>query len=162
MGWPRRDEQACAMYERYKDGLSLAEVGAEFGRSRQAVFGLFKSRGWDLRPRPDLNHPVKYNGLTYTVRNTGYYGCTTGKRQLLHRDVWEAERGPIPDGWDIHHRNGDKRDNRVENLECLPKADHTRFYSPNCNQHRHHCGGDFEGVMPAEAPGVDVLTGGFP
>jgi len=78
---------------------------------------------------------VEFNGGKYTIRNTGYLGRTNEERSLLHRDVWEFYRGPIPSGYDIHHMNEDKRDNRIENLECLPKAEHTRLYSPHNNQY---------------------------
>lgn len=42
----------------------------------------------------------------------------------LHQEVWKHHRGPIPDGWHVHHKNGDFLDNRIENLECLPPAEH--------------------------------------
>jgi hypothetical protein len=161
MAWPSvHDERACAMYSRYQQGLSLEQVGEEFGRSRQAVFGLFKSRGWEMRPKVRLE-TVYFLGQSYTMRNTGYYGATSGDRHLLHRAVWEHHNGTIPEGWDIHHRDEDKTNNDISNLECLPKAEHTRLYSPSCNQFSHKCGCDEE-VMPQEAPGVDILTGGFP
>ena len=31
--------------------------------------------------------------------------------------------------YDIHHINGDRRDNRIENLECILKAEHTRQHN---------------------------------
>lgn len=34
-----------------------------------------------------------------------------------HRLVWEQHHGPIPDGFEIHHRDRDVRNNRIENLE---------------------------------------------
>jgi hypothetical protein len=55
----------------------------------------------------------------------------------MHRYVWEKEKGKIPKGYDIHHINGKKYDNRIENLECLPKAEHTKKYSPHHNQYTH-------------------------
>ena len=45
-----------------------------------------------------------------------------GTTKLEHRLVWEQHYGPIPPGGVIHHKNGDGRDNRVENLELMQRA----------------------------------------
>lgn len=127
------------MYARYQAGLSLAQVASEYGVTRQSVYGLFTARGYELRRKPAMGPSVTYGGLSYTVGNVGYYRCTTGDRHLLHRRMWEDARAPIPEGWDIHHVDEDKLHNSLDNFECLPKADHTRLYSPNCNQFSHKC-----------------------
>jgi hypothetical protein len=46
------------------------------------------------------------------------------KYQLLHRLVWEDAHGPIPDGYVVHHRDGDSLNNAVDNLELLPRGEH--------------------------------------
>lgn len=51
-----------------------------------------------------------------------YFRSQNGR--YLHRVVWETERGPIPDGWQIHHRDGDPGNNAIDNLECLPPSEH--------------------------------------
>lgn len=37
------------------------------------------------------------------------------------REAWAARHGPIPKGWVVHNMNGDMRDNRLENLACIPR-----------------------------------------
>jgi len=37
------------------------------------------------------------------------------------RRTWFSERGPIPKGWVVHNMNGNMRDNRLENLACIPR-----------------------------------------
>ena len=41
-----------------------------------------------------------------------------------HRLVWERAYGPIPKGGVIHHRNGDGRDNKLENLKLVSRKGH--------------------------------------
>jgi hypothetical protein len=114
-------------YERYKEGLSLSEVAKEIGVTRQCVYKAFAKRNFILRAIPPQPEQW-YDGKKFTLRNHGYFELTTGERTLMHRYIWEKEMGPIPKGWDVHHVNEDRTDNRVENFECLLKADHTRLH----------------------------------
>ena len=50
------------------------------------------------------------------------------RMRMVHVMVWEAHNGPVPDGFDVHHINEDKQDNRVENLHCVSKVEHKRIH----------------------------------
>ena len=55
-----------------------------------------------------------------SINNCGYVQIyIKGKQYLQHRYVWEQANGKIPKGMQIHHINGDKKDNRIENLNIL-------------------------------------------
>ena len=130
----KRNPSYDIAYQDYLDGLSLEQVGEKMGVTRQCVFKAFKKRGYTLRG-PNFQPYQFYLDKKFTLRQHGYYELSSGERNLMHRFVWESERGAIPYGWDIHHINENKADNRIENLECLPKAEHTRKYSPHNNQY---------------------------
>lgn len=49
-----------------------------------------------------------------------------------HILVWEAAHGPVPKNWDVHHLNGVKDDNRLENLFAMSKSQH------HSNHHNHY------------------------
>jgi len=122
------------MYEQYKQGYSLAEVGRMYGVTRQSVHAGFKCRGYKLRQKKQLPF-LMFNNSKFTPRNHGYYAKTDGDRELMHRVVWESEKGRIPKGWDIHHINHDKTDNNIENLELYTKSDHAKKFSTGRNQY---------------------------
>lgn len=121
-------------YSMYLEGLSLEQVAKQIGVTRQCIYKAFKKRGFVLRGVNFRPHQF-YDGKKFTLRNNGYYSLTTDERTLMHRYVWQKEIGEIPNNYDIHHLNENKSDNRIENLECLPKSEHTRKYSPHNNQY---------------------------
>ena len=52
-----------------------------------------------------------------------------GKAIQEHRLIWKKYHGKIPKDYQIHHKNGNKKDNRIENLQLLNIKDHTRFHN---------------------------------
>lgn len=50
----------------------------------------------------------------------------TAYRARAHRIVWIWARGPIPDGLNINHENGDKTDNRLKNLSVVTQAENIK------------------------------------
>ena len=130
----RNDEKYNNAYQLYLDGLSLSQVGSEIGVSRQCVYKAFKNRGFKLRG-VNFRPTQIYKNVKFSITNDGYYRRTDSDRILMHRFVYENEIGPIPKGYDIHHIDEDKANNKIENLECLSKSDHTKKYSPHNNQY---------------------------
>jgi len=58
------------------------------------------------------------------------------RHQFEHRRVWEDTHGPIPDGFVVHHLNGDKLDNRLANLHLLRRGDHTYHHRRDTLRYR--------------------------
>lgn len=136
----RNDDKAKSMFELYKKGFSLEQVGNAFGVTRQSVYKMFKKRNFKLRNSKKLPFII-FNGNKYTLRNTGYYGRTNKNRSLLHRDIWKSNHGKIPNGYDIHHIDGNKQNNHINNLEIIKKDTHSKIYTSrkNGNTDKTHC-----------------------
>jgi len=72
-----------------------------------------------------LNHQIHFGRKFYQDKQKGYWFSTDAPRIYAHRWVWMNIHGNIPKGYHIHHRNEDKSDNRIENLELIEKSRHS-------------------------------------
>lgn len=83
-----------------------------------------KARGEKRRGR---NNGFWRGGLTnskgYRYLRVGN-GSGAGAYKAEHRLVWEQHNGPIKKTWVVHHLNGIKTDNRIENLVAMPRQYH--------------------------------------
>jgi hypothetical protein len=93
-------------------------------------------------------HPGYYcdaNGIIYSTKRgearvlkskiarTGYeqVPLSLGQRgryrhALVHRLVLETFQGPAPEGWTCNHKNGNRSDNRLSNLEWMSRVENER------------------------------------
>ena len=65
-----------------------------------------------------------------------------GKDTFEHRHIRECIKGKIPDGFVLHHINGIKSDNRIENLELIE--------SNGLHKRKYHSSFPYEDVKPRE------------
>lgn len=63
-----------------------------------------------------------FNGKLYRLWPSEKYLSCGGKK--LHRDVWRVAFGTVPDGCHIHHKDSNPKNNKLDNLECIPAKIH--------------------------------------
>jgi hypothetical protein len=69
-----------------------------------------------------------FDGKMYRLTGRGYFGQSSKVYKRLHRDVWIANHGPLPRVIVVHHKNGNKADNRLDNLEAMTNSEHMRLH----------------------------------
>ena len=130
-----KHELYAEMYSQYQKGYSLQDVGKMYWMTRQGVFGGFKRRGYALRKKEPLPF-LTFNGSKFSLcKSNGYYRKTDGDRQLMHIVVWEHHNGKVGAGYDIHHRDRNRANNVISNLERICHKEHARLFSTGNNQH---------------------------
>lgn len=64
---------------------------------------------------------------------TGYYlssrSLRQNKRVRLHVYVWEYWNGEIPAGYEVHHKDRNKNNNEITNLQLLTTEQHRRIHA---------------------------------
>ena len=60
-----------------------------------------------------------------------YYQASyvAGRSNLLHREIWRAHYGEIPEGHIIHHSDENPLNNDISNLVCLPPRSHGKEHA---------------------------------
>ena len=63
-----------------------------------------------------------------SLNTDGHYKlCKTN--ESLHRKIWESHYGKkIPEGYDIHHIDGNKTNNEIWNLQCVEHGKHSQYH----------------------------------
>ena len=70
------------------------------------------------------------HGKKIWLDSKGYPRVYTGGLIVrLHVWVWEQVHGPIPKGMDIHHKDSNKENPAIENLQLVTKSDHKRIHA---------------------------------
>lgn len=67
----------------------------------------------------------EFNGERFYL--CGHYFQHKGKR--LHRAVWESYNGDIPEGYHVHHIDGDRTHNDIDNLSLMPGLEHIGMHA---------------------------------
>ena len=93
-------------------------MGKPLSEEHKANIGAGLERYWNLKRKPRLQ------------RNGYLTLCINRKKKYVHRLVMEEYLGrPLRDDEHVHHINGDKTDNRIENLKLMSRKEHLREHA---------------------------------
>jgi hypothetical protein len=71
-----------------------------------------------------------WNGTKYFVEGN-YLRASRGKgHKLMHVAIWEFVNGPVPDGYQLHHIDGDSSHNWLQNLQLVTPKEHCALHEP--------------------------------
>jgi hypothetical protein len=118
------------------DGTKVAEAKKMFaaGATLKTVAEFLNTSiatAWNIRAGNTWRGDAGYRMLKPRLNRTFYLAvdlCRQGKytKKSVHRLVWEAFNGPIAGRLEVNHKNLDRADNRLENLELLTHQENVK------------------------------------
>ena len=101
----------------------------------------------DFRPSPETEfksgpdhtgekHPSWKGGEQKMTKDCTHVWDGTGKRKRRPRAVWEEHHGTLPKGMVIYHKDGNKDNDHIDNLEAITRAE---LLKRNLNQNKDEC-----------------------
>ena len=141
------DEQEAEIARRYAAGESSVQLARALGSNHSTMLDAISRQGLERRPagaRAGALAP-KWGGGRHVMR-TGYVRVWIAPDEfpemrrhanrcyvLEHRLVMARHLGrPLERHEQVHHRNGDRSDNRIENLELRVGSHGTGATAPHC------------------------------
>jgi hypothetical protein len=76
--------------------------------------------------------PIVISDTIQEFNGTRFYKCGAyfqHKGKALYVEVWTAAHGPVPAGFEVHHKDHNPSNNDLENLELLEGSEHARLHA---------------------------------
>lgn len=119
--------------------MRSCDVAARIGRTKSAVDHM--ASRLKLQKNPQSFYEIRsdagkarmesrYNGYSRTDKKGYVLIHTKDGMEFEHRYLMEQMIGrKLTVDEDVHHINGDKADNRIENLTLMPHGEHTAYHN---------------------------------
>jgi len=70
-----------------------------------------------------------FNGIRFTIGpGRKYFSNSNVKPRSMHCYVWSYYNGEIPKGYEVHHKDLNRYNNDISNLELLEKHEHKKLH----------------------------------
>ena len=136
LGRPRLELPVDEIARRYVDGENTYELANVYGVSQMTIWHRLDDIGLSMRRRgaqfgnQNLLGHYKRGGPLHITADGYFRTCgRDGDICRIHCACWEAYHGPIPEAHAVHHRDGNRENNEIDNLLCMPNSEHAALHN---------------------------------
>jgi hypothetical protein len=131
------------VHGRFDAGLTIIEIAAEADCSVEPIKRILKELGLRRKAARRKGKAAGPGNPAWSggrrIRRDGYVLFWTAQGERLeHQVLMEKQLGrKLVKGEIVHHKDGNKRNNSIENLELMTQSEHAKLHAPQMHKARY-------------------------
>lgn len=129
-GYKQSEDHKKKRFEDYVHPRGMLGKSNKWGKHSEKTKRLYSQQRKGIPKTQEHKEKIRLGNLRhgYCIKQ-GYKIISIHKKEFReHRMIWEEINGKIPEGFVIHHKDHNRSNNDIDNLELMSRSEHAKLH----------------------------------